>query len=70
MGLTGTATSFALSNRTVTDVGSPVDGPGTPGPYLNNAGHVTYYRVIKHQKKPTIIDFNNLPKRILKIENK
>ncbi|XP_060606686.1 uncharacterized protein LOC132758983 isoform X2 [Ruditapes philippinarum] len=54
MGLTGTATSFALSNRTVTDVGSPVDGPGTPGPYLNNAGHVTYYRVCEMIKNGAI----------------
>lgn len=45
MGLTSTATSFTLTNRTVTDVGSPVIGPGAAGPYLGSEGHVTYYRV-------------------------
>ena len=45
MGLTSSATSFTLTNKTLTDVGSPVDGPGKQGPYLGSAGHVTYYRV-------------------------
>jgi hypothetical protein len=55
MGLTSTATSFTLSNRTVTDVGSPVDGPGKAGPYLANKGHVTYYRVLKFIRKHAFV---------------
>jgi hypothetical protein len=48
MGLTSSATSFTLRNRTVTDVGSPVDGAGKKGPYLGIEGHVTYYMVFKY----------------------
>ncbi|XP_053383728.1 acidic mammalian chitinase-like [Mercenaria mercenaria] len=40
LGLTGTATSFTLANRTATDVGSPVKGTGKAGPYLGREGHV------------------------------
>ncbi|XP_053383573.1 acidic mammalian chitinase-like [Mercenaria mercenaria] len=45
LGLTGTATTFTLANRTATGVGSPVLGPGRAGPYLVRRGHAPYYRV-------------------------
>ena len=61
MGLTGTATSFTLTNKTLTDVGSPVTGPGKQGPYLFSSGHVTYYKVLINKR--TYWVFNLLLKR-------
>ena len=47
LGLTAAATTFTLYNLTAnfSGVGVKVDRPGKPGPYIQQEGHVTYYRV-------------------------
>ena len=47
MGMTAAATTFTLYNLTsnFTGVGARAERPGKPGPYIQQEGHVTYYRV-------------------------
>lgn len=45
MGLTATANTFELTNLSNAGVGAPVLGPGGPGTFIQQLGHVPYYRV-------------------------
>ena len=47
MGVTAAATTFTLYNLTsnFTGVGARAERPGRAGPYIQQEGHVTYYRV-------------------------